>query len=72
MSETGPTIGDIPEDERPATICTTCPVAMWYRSSARLRCFCREMRVVSWEDGDKDPILQCDGREAALNSDHDG
>ena len=44
----------------------TCPKAMWHRSSKRLRAFCREIRVITWQDGEQEPILVCDGREAAL------
>lgn len=64
----GPTIGSLADAERPQPMpaCGTCPKAMWYRTAKHLRAFCREIRHLTWEDGDSDPILQCDGREAAL------
>lgn len=64
----GPTLSDnaslLSTDQMPA--CGTCPKAMWYRTSKQLRAFCREIRLITWEQGEQDPILQCDGREAAL------
>jgi len=41
---------------------------MWYRTSKHLRAFCREIRLITWEQGEQNPILQCDGREAALTA----
>lgn len=65
---TGPTLEATALDNlpKPKPACATCPKAMWYRSSKRLRAFCREMRVITWQDGEQEPILECDGREAAL------
>lgn len=61
----GPTLsaGDQPV---PMPACATCPKAMWYRTPKRLRAFCRELRMITWEDGEQEPIVECDGREAAL------
>lgn len=65
---TGPTIETLGDAERPEPMpaCGTCPKAMWYRTSRHLRAFCREIRLITWEDGERNPILQCDGREAGL------
>ncbi|OQW80337.1 MAG: hypothetical protein BVN32_00170 [Proteobacteria bacterium ST_bin14] len=61
----GPTLGaGQPLDPMPA--CGTCPKAMWYRTPKRLRAFCRELRIITWEDDEAEPVMQCDGREAAL------
>lgn len=64
----GPTLSDSDSlqlsGQMPA--CGTCPKAMWYRTSKHLRAFCREIRLITWEQGEQDPILQCDGRDAAL------
>ena len=64
----GPTLGSVPPDRQPNPMpaCATCPKAMWYRTSRQLRAFCRELRHISWQDGELEPIVQCDGREAAL------
>lgn len=61
----GPTLGT-GEQPTPMPACGTCPKAMWYRTPKRLRAFCRELRMITWEDGEREPIVQCDGREAAL------
>lgn len=64
----GPTFGQIAVDARPKPIpvCAKCPKAMWYRTAKRMRAFCRELRHITWEDGEQEPILQCDGYEATL------
>jgi hypothetical protein len=64
----GPTLEATAPADRPFPLpaCATCPTAIWYRSSRRLRAFCREMRVITWQDGEQEAILECDGREAAL------
>lgn len=66
----GPTLEAVPANQRPQPMpaCATCPKAMWYRSSERLRAFCRELRHITWQDGEREPVVQCDGREAALLS----
>ena len=61
----GPTLGTGKLVD-PITACATCPKAMWYRTPKRLRAFCRELRMITWEDGEPEPVMQCDGREAAL------
>lgn len=70
MKVVGPVLSDA--GAHPDTACATCPKAMWYRTSKRLRAFCREIRTITWEDGENEPILNCDGREAALNDDGEG
>ena len=65
----GPVISGTEPGERPDTACTTCPRAMWYRTNSQLRAFCREARFISWQNGDRNPIQTCDGREAALADD---
>ncbi len=64
----GPTLDALPTGQRPQPLpaCATCPKAMWYRTPQRLQAFCRELRHVTWQDGEQEPIIQCDGREAAL------
>ncbi len=64
----GPTLEATPADQRPQPLpaCATCPKAMWYRTHRRLRAFCRELRHITWQDGEQEPIMECDGREAAL------
>lgn len=64
----GPTLDAIDTAARPRTACATCPKAMWYRTDTRLRAFCRELHHITWQDGEKEPVIQCDGREAALAS----
>ena len=64
----GPTIETLATGDRPQPMpaCGTCPKAMWYWIAKRLRAFCQELRHITWVDGDSEPILLCDGREAAL------
>ena len=66
----GPTLmaADPEERPRPPPACATCPKAMWYRTAKHgLRAFCRELRLLSWQVGDDDPVTECDGREATLH-----
>ena len=64
----GPTLEATALDDRPRPMpaCATCPQAMWYRTPKRLRAFCRELRLITWQDDEQEPVLECDGREAAL------
>lgn len=69
LTETmGPTFSQIAVDARPKPmpLCAKCPKAMWYRSSKRMRAFCRELRHITREDGEQEPVLECDGYEATL------
>ena len=46
--------------------CVDCPAGVWHRSrEARLVCFCTVLHRDTWTDR-LDPILHCDGREAAI------
>ena len=46
--------------------CVDCPAGIWHRSqSEELLCFCTLFHRNKWTK-DGDPILQCDGREAAI------
>ena len=64
-----PTILAIPEKDRPdvSPACETCPAAMWFKTTQKLKCFCQRMHTVVWQTGMEElPILLCDGREMAL------
>ncbi|MDK2766631.1 MAG: hypothetical protein KYX69_02815 [Sphingomonas sp.] len=63
---TGPTFARSGKQPDPLPVCAICPKAMWYRSSKRLRAFCRELRTITWQDDEVEPILECDGYEATL------
>ncbi|WP_419809036.1 hypothetical protein [Sphingomonas sp.] len=69
MSEIGPVVSALPEEDRPDTVCTICPKAMWYRSRKQgVRAFCRELRHITWQSGEQDPVAECDGQIAATDS----
>src|SRR5262245_9267412 len=59
-----PTIAGLEPQRRPnpLPICATCPHSLWFASAAHLRCFCRLMHVVTWEQDDpSSSIVACDG-----------
>ena len=69
MSDVSPVVGAMPEDKRPDTVCTICPKAMWYRSHKQVvRAFCRELRHITWQPEEEDPVAECDGQIATLDS----
>lgn len=69
MSDIGPVVSGMPENERPDTVCAICPKAMWFRSRNKgARAFCRELRHITWQQDEQDPITECDGQVAASNS----
>lgn len=46
--------------------CVDCPAGIWHRSQGEvLICFCTLFHHNMWVEG-IDPILRCDGREAAI------
>ena len=69
MSELSPVVSGMPGDDRPDTVCAICPKAMWYRSRKQnVRSFCRELRHITWQSNEQDPVTECDGQVAALDS----
>ncbi|CAM3129405.1 hypothetical protein SPAN111604_05315 [Sphingomonas antarctica] len=69
MSEVGPVISALPPEGRPKTVCTICPKAMWYRSRKHgIRAFCRELRHITWQSDEQDPVTECDGQIAASDT----
>lgn len=50
---------------QPSPACETCPASVWFTTSDQLKCYCRQMHLVVWDDTVA-PIQQCDGREIAL------
>lgn len=47
--------------------CVDCPAGIWHRSQkAELNCFCTLFHRNTWAKEVLDPILKCDGREAAV------
>lgn len=54
----------VPDQERPATACASCPSAIWH-FQGEWRSFCNLMKFGSWQ-GKGSPIAVCDGRETAL------
>lgn len=69
MSDIGPVIGGLPLHSRPDTLCAICPKAMWLRSGKQgVRAFCRELRHITWQPGEDDPVTECDGQVAASDS----
>jgi hypothetical protein len=69
MSEMGPVVTALTEHDRPETVCAICPKAMWYRSRKQdVRAFCRELRHITWQSNEQDPITECDGQIAATDS----
>ncbi len=69
MSEMGPVVSEMTNEDRPDTVCAICPKAMWYRSRMQgVRAFCRELRHITWHSGEQDPVTECDGQVAASNT----
>ncbi|WP_394653107.1 hypothetical protein [uncultured Sphingomonas sp.] len=69
MSEVGPVLSAMPEGARPDTVCAICPKAMWFRSRKQgVRAFCRELRHITWQQGEQDPVTECDGQAASDSS----
>ncbi len=48
----------------PNTCCTSCPSAMWHRSSSEIRCFCRVAHSLTWGPDTEHQLqlVECDGR----------
>ena len=70
-NSTGPTFANSGKQPEPRPVCAICPKAMWYRTPKRLRAFCRELRTITSQDDEPEPILDCDGYEATLLADKD-
>jgi hypothetical protein len=60
-----PTLEALPVNDRPKTVCTTCPASMWFLRKNQKVCFCTRMHTIVHERGDE-VIDRCDGRELAL------
>ncbi len=62
-----PVLQIVPDERQPVPYpaCATCPRSLWFTTLAALRCYCTVMGVTTW-DGEELPVMNCDGREAAL------
>ena len=45
------------------TVCETCPNSVWFASKDRLRCYCRVMFLVTWDNQQPQTLTECDGLE---------
>ena len=42
---------------------------MWFTTARELKCYCGRMNLIVWDrKSQSTPVLQCDGREAALTA----
>lgn len=48
-------------DDKPKTVCTRCPHAVWQATGTDLICYCRVMYRLSWSKAQPTEILACDG-----------
>lgn len=57
----------MPQDLQPAPYpaCADCPASVWFNTIRSLRCYCTVMRAMVW-DGEEQPVMNCDAREAAI------
>ncbi len=55
---------------KPSPACETCPASLWFATKPALKCYCTRMHAIVWDLGNEDvmPILECDGRELALQA----
>ncbi len=58
-----PTLAALEQHRRPklATACETCPMSLWFASSAEVKCYCRAMYLITWSSKEQNQILHCDG-----------
>ena len=62
-----PTLRVLKDDhlEKVKTACMDCPASIWHATNSILKCYCKQMYLIVWQEGD-DPIKACDGREIAI------
>ena len=44
-----------------ATICETCPNAIWLASIEEVRCYCQIMQIMIWKTSEPETLILCDG-----------
>jgi hypothetical protein len=61
--EESPTLSALGEKRRPdpMPVCGACPHSMWFASAQELKCYCRKMHVVTWNNDEPIAITACDG-----------
>lgn len=61
------TLLQIEESRRPnpSTVCEVCPASVWMATPKAVKCFCRVMRVITWETHDPNTLTHCDGLQIA-------
>jgi hypothetical protein len=59
----GPTLTALDPSRLPknSTVCETCPLSLWFASERELRCYCRLMFTITWDNADPRPLSHCDG-----------
>ena len=58
-----PTLDALDESRRPKarTVCEHCPNSVWFASPEEVKCYCRDMFLVTWSSKDQNQITNCDG-----------
>ena len=61
--EESPTLSALDEKRRPdpMPVCGACPHSTWFASAQELKCYCRMMHVVTWNNEEPIAITACDG-----------
>lgn len=62
--ELRPLILGLPNDLRRSlqkVACAHCPTSLWFQMPNEVKCFCREMHLLTWTTSEPIPILNCDG-----------
>lgn len=63
-----PTLENIPKDRRPnpSTVCEVCPASMWFATPTEVKCYCKEMYLITWSTSEPGPLTSCDGMIRAM------
>lgn len=63
-SHYSPTLARLKPEARPGSevVCTSCRLSLWRVTKSQLTCFCKEVRLISWDARQK-PTLACDGHD---------
>ncbi len=59
----GPTLQGLESGRRPRlkTVCETCTNSLWLTTPSEVSCYCRVMRLVTWNTSNPRQLTACDG-----------
>ena len=63
-----PTLEKILKGRRPnpSTVCEVCPASMWFATPDEVKCYCKEMFLITWSTSEPGPMTSCDGMIRAM------